>query len=41
VPTTRPVLPPEKLARLKRGQIYYRLASTGEVGHVQADPAAP
>jgi type IV secretory pathway TraG/TraD family ATPase VirD4 len=40
VPALRPVLPPEKLARLKPGEIYFRI-STGEIGHVRADLPAP
>ena len=41
VPSTQPVLPPGKLARLKPGEIYYRISLTSEVGCVLADPAAP
>lgn len=41
VPTAQPVLPPDKLARLKTGEIYYRLAGSGEVGHLHADPSDP
>lgn len=40
VPVNLPVLDPGKLARLKVGEIYYRLAN-GDIGSVQADPAAP
>jgi type IV secretory pathway TraG/TraD family ATPase VirD4 len=41
VPSWEPTLPPEKLAQLKRGEIFYRVASTGEIGSVQADPPCP